>query len=364
MANRVAKIFLIFFELAVIIGLVVFVGYLLIKNNDLYLTADNLYKKLTQANSIADEATQQIASISSELAALKNQDQYKINEDLKNRVSLTESALTSAIKLYDQINEFKAGFASSKIIPQVDKDFAVALNSLAKLNYQQAIDKLATISGQIKLEKDKLLAASATVMSTTESNSPPQNGYQRQTVGTNLGKFVVDIVAADLNSTKVVIETGNDGDCRDNCNVAPLADYVARASGYAGVNGTYFCPASYPSCAGKTNSFDLLVMNKNKKYMNSENNVYSTNPAVAFYGNNVRFMEKASDWGRDTGVDAVLSNFPLLLMGRQIKYSGDGDAKHVNKGNRSFVAGNGSKAYIGVVFNATVAESAVVLQTL
>jgi hypothetical protein len=51
---------------------------------------------------------------------------------------------------------------------------------------------------------------------------------------------------------------------------------------YAGINGVFFCPSTYPSCAGKTNSFDTLLMNKNKTYFNGTNNIYSTVPAVLF----------------------------------------------------------------------------------
>jgi len=37
-----------------------------------------------------------------------------------------------------------------------------------------------------------------------------------------------------------------------------------EAARLPGINGSFFCPADYPTCAGKTGSFDLLVMNKNK----------------------------------------------------------------------------------------------------
>ena len=175
---------------------------------------------------------------------------------------------------------------------------------------------------------------------------------------------MVSLVAGDLNSTRVIVDTATDGDCRDNCPVLPLGDYVTRNGAFAGINGTYFCPASYPTCAGKTNSFDLLVMNKNKKYINSDNNVYSTNPAVIFSGNSARFVGQALEWGRDTGVDSVISNYPLLLSGGNITFNGDGDPKKGSKGARSFVAVKGSTAYIGVVSNATVAEAAHALKAL
>jgi hypothetical protein len=146
--------------------------------------------------------------------------------------------------------------------------------------------------------------------------------------------------------------------------VLPLASYVARSGAFAGINGTYFCPESYPSCVGKKNSFDLLVMNKNKAYLNSDNNVYSQNPVAVFSGTSARFFSKAQDWGRDTGVDSVISNFPLLVINGQNQFGGNGDPKMSSRGVRGFLAAKDTFAYMGFVRNATVAEAATVLQTL
>lgn len=175
---------------------------------------------------------------------------------------------------------------------------------------------------------------------------------------------MVSIVSADLNSARVIVDTASDSDCRDNCPVLSLGDYIFRNGAFAGINGSYFCPASYPSCAGKTNSFDTLLMNKNKKYFNSDNNVYSTVPAVIFSGNSARFVSQSLEWGRDTGVDAVLANYPLLVLNGQNIFGGSGDAKHTGKGPRGFIGATGSAVYIGVVSNATVSEAAKVLTTM
>src|SRR6185436_19054313 len=137
-------------------------------------------------------------------------------------------------------------------------------------------------------------------------NDAPSSGYSRQTVNTEIGQYLVSLVAGDLGSTKVIVDTASPSDCANDCPVLPLGDYVARNGAFAGVNGSYFCPASYPSCAGKTNSFDTLAMNVRKHYINSDNNVYSNVPAVIFGGGFVRFVGRSLDWGRDTGVDGVL----------------------------------------------------------
>ena len=198
----------------------------------------------------------------------------------------------------------------------------------------------------------------------TQSNTPPSNGFSIQSVSAGSGSFTVYIIAADLNTTRVIVDTASTGDCGNNCPALPLGDYVARSGAYAGINGSYFCPPEYPTCVGKTNSFDLLVMNKNKVYFNSSNNVYSTNPAVIFSGNSARFVSQALEWGRDTGADAVLSNYPLLVMGGEVRYSGGGDPKFAPKGPRTFIANKGNMAYMGIVFNASMQDSANVLKAL
>lgn len=260
-----------------------------------------------------------------------------------------------------------------KINGDLKKELETTKNNYEDLTvkYEEAKQNTATVAAEntelknkIKTQNEKLTAVSLTPVPAPVNNTPPDSGYRRQTVQTDAGNFTVDIVTASLDSTKVIVDTASDDNCSNNCPVKPLSEYVSRSGAYAGINGTYFCPSEYPSCSGKTGSFDLLVMNKNKKYFNSDNNVYSTNPAVACYGSTCRFMERASDWGRATDVDSVISNFPLLLLNGEIKFSGNGDAKMTGRGNRSFIAGNDNKAYIGVAYGVTVAESAKVMKAL
>jgi hypothetical protein len=143
-----------------------------------------------------------------------------------------------------------------------------------------------------------------------------------------------------------------------------LGEYVSRTGAYAGINGSFFCPASYESCAGKTNSFDTLLMNKDKKYFNSDNNVYSTVPAAIFSAGNARFVSQTLEWGRDTSVDAVIANYPMLVQGGSIAFGGSSDAKITSRGYRGFIGNSGSTVYIGFVHNATTEEAAYALKAL
>lgn len=310
--------------------------------------------------------TQNLTTAEKNYQKLLNADQYKRNEALQKESTDLQSTYAKSVTVYEQLTELKLKTKTDKL----DQLYALLVKQLADKNYASAQASLTLLGKNIQTEQDKLAAqatsgsSGAASANVTASNTPPGSGYSRQRVKTDIGEFVVDIIAADLNSTRVIVDTATDGDCKDNCAVLPLGDYVARNGAFAGINGTYFCPAAYPTCAGKTNSFDLLVMNKNKKYINADNNVYSTNPAVIFQGGSVRFVGQALEWGRDTSVDGVISNYPLLLSGGNITFGGDGDPKKGGKGSRSFVAAKGSTVYIGVVQNATVAEAAHALKGL
>lgn len=343
---------LIFFGISAIF-VVTFVTYFLFLNSN-----------LTKQNNQNAALDKKLKDVSLKLKNLENQDQYKINIGLKENIKNIENSYKDAVLLYEKITDLKAQKQDTK---NLDKEFAKSLEFLSGLNYSSASASLKTLSLDIKKKEDELVAAqtkTATPQNITQSNTPPGSGFSVQGVSTDNGNFTVYMVAADLNSTKIIVDTASDGDCSNNCPVLALSDYVARNSAFAGINGSYFCPAEYPSCAGKTNSFDLLLMNKNKVYFNSSNNVYSTNPAVIFSRNSARFVGQALEWGRDTGADSVLSNYPLLLSGGNIAYSGGGDAKYAPKGTRTFIAAKGSTVFIGAVLNASMADSAIVLKTL
>ncbi len=321
--------------------------------------------KINQQNSTNSKLTNQLKATALKLNNLQNQDQYKINQGLKENIKNIQTSYKSSLGLYQRILDLKS---QKQDTSDLDKELAQSLNYLADLKYSSGSASLNLLSLDIKRQEDALAAAASIQTSVSQnvaqSNTPPSSGFSVQSVSTDNGSFTVYMVAADLNSTKVVVDTASGGDCSNNCPTLPLSDYVSRNGAFAGINGTFFCPAEYPSCAGKTGSFDLLVMNKNKVYFNSSNNVYSTNPAVIFSGSSARFVGQALEWGRDTGVDAVLSNYPLLVSGGNIVYSGGGDPKFEPKGARGFVANKGNTVYIGDVLNATMQDSAKVLKAL
>jgi hypothetical protein len=325
-----------------------------------YLTYSNILKTNLANKKLSDENSLRVKT-ESELADLKSQDQVKINQELKKNLDEINKTYTSSVKVYESLLDLKS---KSKNTSSLDSLYAEIVSLLAKADYKNAQVKITTLETKIKEEQDKVVAGFTIPQNIPTNNAPPGEGYSRQQVQTDVGSFMVSMIAGDLSSTKVIVDTASESTCSNDCPTLPLATYVSRSGAFGGVNGSYFCPTEYPQCAGKTNSFDLLLMNKNKVYFNSDNNIYSNNPGVVFGGSYIRFLSAVSGWGRDTGIDGMISNYPLLVSGGNIVFGGDGDPKHGSKGNRSFVANKGKTVYIGVVHLVTVAESAQVMKSL
>lgn len=198
--------------------------------------------------------------------------------------------------------------------------------------------------------------------------SMPGEGYSRSSVVTDAGTFTLSCMGSNKNSTKVITDSGNDTDCKDNCTVMPLHEYATRNGGFAAVNGMYFCPSDYDWCAGKVNSFDTLFFNSRaKRYINSDNNVFSTIPFLAVESNgNPLFKRHSSDWGRDTGIQAGSAGNPLMIAdGRNVMgdYSLDTKMQTVKAARAAYVQ-EGEIVYLCVVANATVPDATKVYEVL
>jgi tetratricopeptide (TPR) repeat protein len=334
---------------------------LIILSATIYIKSVNLKKDIKLAQNQNQELKGKYEESQKNINDLQNEDQRLKNKTLEEEIKNIQNTYKKSLSVYENLLDLKS---KTRDTTKLDEKMALAFSLLSQRNYKEADELLDQLNKDIKTESDKIASAFVIPPSAPVSSNPPGSGYARQTVQTDSGSFLTDIISADLGSTKVIVDTASDSDCSNDCPVLSLSEYVSRTGAYAGVNGSYFCPATYPTCSGKTNSYDLLVMNYKKTYFNSGNNVYSGNPAVIFGDNYVRFISAASQWGRDTSPNGVLSNYPLLVFNSNISFGGDDDPKKGSKGARSFVANKGNTIYIGVVHNATVAESARVMKAL
>lgn len=273
--------------------------------------------------------------------------------------------------------KLKAYKAQGVVTTSVDGDIGSVVRLIEEKQFNEADMKIASVSASLdillvkKKEADRVAAAASAQRAATAavSASSGSHRYERKTVSTSRGAFLVDVITINLSSPglRIVTDTANDSDCTNNCPTLPLMSYVSRNGGFAGINGTYFCPVEYPSCVGKTGSFDQLVYNTRLgKYLNDAQNKWSTSPLFTFdSGNGAHFYTATYQFGRGS-IQAALANHPILVSGGGIAVSeGSLDEKsRTAKMARGALGVKGSTLYAVIGRSATVGDMAYVMQSL
>lgn len=195
-------------------------------------------------------------------------------------------------------------------------------------------------------------------------SGPPGSGYSRITVHTEVGDFVSDVISIDMSAATMVTDTASDSDCPNDCPAIPLADFVSKNGGFAGINGTYFCPPDYADCASKKNSFDFPVWNSRlSKWMNQGNLFW--NDRALFYrdGGGSHLMRDAKGFGG--GLSAGIVNAPGLVSGGQViadQYPLSDKQKA--KGTKGGIGSRGNTIYLVISRSVTMTEFANVFKSL
>lgn len=201
----------------------------------------------------------------------------------------------------------------------------------------------------------------------TAQSGPPGAGFSSINVATEKGNFSASVLNIDLNGAKMVTDTANDSDCADNCPTLTLQDFVNRNGGFAGVNGSYFCPDSYPECVSKKNSFDFPVYNsKLSKWVNQRNLFWDNRSIVYFDGTGAHYLQNAKDF--NGGLTAGITNYPGLVNSGTVQIddnqSGLSD-KQKAKGTKVGIGVLGNKNVMVVIAqNVTMLEFAYVFKRL
>lgn len=161
------------------------------------------------------------------------------------------------------------------------------------------------------------------------------------------------VLTYDLGSVTVVTDTGNDDDCANECPTKPLAQYISENGGRAGMNGTYFCPPDYESCAGKVNSFDFPVWNNRQhKWINNSKLFWDGRGMMVFRGGSAQFHSCASCAGAPSDITGGIVNYPSLLSGGNVLV-GDGA-----KGTRTGIGYGNGKLFLVVARNVSYLDLA------
>lgn len=195
--------------------------------------------------------------------------------------------------------------------------------------------------------------------------APSGQGYSYTTIQTEKGSHGVHLIKVPLSSVKVKTVSAASSDCKNNCPTKSLADYVRENGGYAGMNGTYFCPPDYGECGSKTNSFDYaLYDSQDGKWLNKKALTWGDTGLMTFSGSSAKFYKRSSEYGGG-GVSAGISNYPSLLRGGEIAIdNGILTAYQKIKGSRDAIGVGGSNLYLAIIYNATMEEAAYAMRAL
>ncbi|MFZ6036372.1 MAG: phosphodiester glycosidase family protein [Patescibacteria group bacterium] len=204
------------------------------------------------------------------------------------------------------------------------------------------------------------------------------SGYESLAVDTGQGIISVQLIRINLGSAGLQVKSlsAADYDCKDNCPVQPLKSYVDEVGGFAGINGSYFCPSDYASCASEDGSYYWMWYDSvSDAFVNSYQNQFNRGPVIAFdTDNNFHFFRNAKDWpgkqafeaAHSTSLAAVISNGPgLIYEGQLIVSDSDLDSKQRTvKSNRSGIGFKNGNVYLAVASSATVMDLARAMQAM
>jgi hypothetical protein len=199
---------------------------------------------------------------------------------------------------------------------------------------------------------------------------PSNTGYSLLSVRTASGTFTVHLIKERLSDVTVRTVAANSAVCRSDCPVQPLAQYVADNAAYAGMNGTYLCPPDYAECAGKINSYEYAVFDSNRRtWLNLPSLATTQTGLVTFTGGTPSFYRRSSVYARERlslpPVTAGMSMYPLLLQdGRVVGSENEQSEAQKIRSMKGSIGVDGTHVYLALVANASVTESAHVLQAL
>ncbi|MBM4421559.1 MAG: phosphodiester glycosidase family protein [Chloroflexi bacterium] len=159
-------------------------------------------------------------------------------------------------------------------------------------------------------------------------------------------------------------------ECAHACKVQPLARFIEQERGFAGMNGTYFCPPDYAECAAALNAYEYALFDRalgrwlNPWRLSGQNALLTFNGAgtVAYRRS---FVYDQSAAAKRAPLTAGVSNFPLLLQnGEILDTSAEQTAAHRARGAKGAIGVDGTHVLLALVSGTTLDETALVLRAI
>lgn len=208
-----------------------------------------------------------------------------------------------------------------------------------------------------------------TPLFTPQSTTPPaptsvipSGGYSRVTVNTERGTFTTNVVTLPIGA-RMVTDTASDSECGNDCPTLPLADFVSRNGGYAGIHGSYFCPATYDECQDKKNSFDFPVYNSRLNRWINQGTLFWNDRSVIYQdGTGIHYLQTANSFSG--GLTAGVVNYPGILNNGQVMVGEGLSEKQSSKGTKGGIGFNSTNIFLVVASNIDMADFAAIFKAI
>ncbi len=345
--------------LIILVGTTIYVSY----------EAISLQNKLISLSETQLEAKKRLvdAAFQQHLNFIEKQNlaQVKVSSESASAKARTDK-IEAIYSLYADVqNKIKRDQGVSIDVKDIEAQAPDWATKLLAQEFDALKDSLTKNSATLDARYQTYLANLPKPITTPSSVAPNPVGYSFQTVSTIRGSFSAYQIKLPLASYSVRTVTANDTDCTNNCPVKPLADFITENNAYAGMNGTYLCPPDYSSCAGKVNSYDFPVYKSSlSKWINAGALSWTSQGLATFVGDTPKFYRYNNLYPK-TAVTAGIANFPTMLLGGAVL---DTEAEQTDyqklKGTKGSIGSDGANIYLTLIPNASVTDSAYVLQAL
>ena len=276
---------------------------------------------------------------------------------------------TDMVGKYEAIKEKAANYKTKGVnVDSIEKDLPTVIDQILGKKYSEADKKLTQMDADLEaLWKAKQAADAATRAKYVSStcSTIPTSGYCYLQINTSNGAFMTHVVALDLSRISIV-DSATNSDCTDNCPTKPLLSYVKDNGASIGINGTYFCPPDYASCAGKVNSFDMPLYNTNLgKWMNQLSLSWTNRAMIAFTSSGAVFYPQTNSFTGLAGMRGAIANFPGLVNNNQnIVRNYQLTSAQLTKGARGGIGIKGHTVYLVVTSSASVPDLAGIMMAI
>jgi len=299
-----------------------------------------------------------------ENALEKQQDKTRLLEAslAKFRSEESQKALVEMLDTYEMLDRIDAKINTYQSEGLVIEGYEVVVEDwkarLLQQDFASVQARITEYEQTIEQQWSKLLEERA-----KQARSTPQRGE----AATALGKFSYVMVKAPINGTRVHTVTNAEEGCVANCPVHSVKDYVTQHNGFAGIQGSYFCPPEYGFCRDEPNhAFGTVYESGRKEWLDFDKRLWNRQAAIVFENNRPRLYRSARDVPVSAkGISAGIINYPALLDGGEVVVDNHNtDQKQRLRATRGAFAFDGADLYLVVIYQATLIESAHVLKAL